>query len=259
MSKIALSIVAHADDTEFFAGGTVAKLVEEGFEVHEIITSDNGIGSFELDRETLVKHSADEAFASARILGKQPPILLGYRDAFLCEIPHTTLREMFMRDIRRIQPTVLLTFDPFAPFETHPDHRAVGMAATEAADFSHLPLFHPEHPDPPHVVPQKYFFAKHPVHANKIIELTEAQVVKKIDALCAHNSQMKLTIDEIVQSLKITGKHAEMLPMLDRDNYRPALEMMIKMWAQKTGRKAGYAYGEEFRYEVIGDLFEQGL
>jgi hypothetical protein len=74
----------------------------------------------------------------------------------------------------------------------------------------------------------------------------------KIEALCAHDSQMKLTVDDLRASLQATGKCPELLPLLERDNYRPALEAMIRAWAARVGARAGFQYGEEFRREEAG-------
>jgi LmbE family N-acetylglucosaminyl deacetylase len=255
MDKVALLLVAHADDTEFFAGATVARLVSEGYAVTEVIATDNSRGSFELDSETLVTQSREvEARKAAAVLGKQDLVFLGYPDGFLCETPHTVLRERLIRVIRRVRPRIVMTFDPWAPFEPHPDHRAVAMAAVEAIGFAHMPLFHPEHRREglaPHLVAERYFFAKVPAHADHVVDVT-AFIDRKIEALCAHDSQMKLTVDDLRASLQATGLRPELLPLLDRDNYRPALDAMIRAWGARVGAKSGYAYGEEFRHEVAG-------
>ena len=259
MEKTALLLVAHADDTEFFAGGTVARLVSEGYAVTEVIATDNARGSFELDSETLVTQSREvEARRAAAVLGKRDLVFLGYPDGFLCETPHTVLRERFIRTIRQVRPRVVLTFDPWASFEPHPDHRAVAMAAVEALAFSHMPLFHPEHRRDglaPHLVAERYYFAKVPAHADRVVDIS-AFIGKKIEALVAHESQMKATVDDLRLSLETTGLRPELLPLLDRDNYHPALDAMIRAWARRVGAKAGHEYGEEFRYEVAGGFLD---
>ncbi|MHA1569497.1 MAG: PIG-L deacetylase family protein [Alphaproteobacteria bacterium] len=252
-----LLFTAHADDTEFFAGGTIAKFVAEGREVYEVITTNNERGSYELDRETLVAESRDkEAREAARVLGKKDVFFLEYPDGFLADYPINEIREKFMRFIRQIKPRTIMTFDPWAPFEAHPDHRQVAMAAVEAAGFAQMPLFHPEHRKEglePHQVAEYYFFAKSAERADHVVDISET-IDKKIDALCAHESQMKLTIDDIKMTLQAVGVDADSLVMLDRDNYRPVLEIYIKQWAEQVGAKAGYRYGEEFRYEQVGGM-----
>jgi len=252
-----LILTAHADDAEFFAAGTIARFVSEGRDVYEVITTNNERGSFELDRETLISDSRDkEAREAARILGKKEIFFLEYPDGFLGDTSVNELREKYFRFIRKIRPRTVMTFDPWAPDEPHPDHRRVAMAACEALSFSQMPLFHPEHAKEglePHMVPEVYYFAKNPERANKVVDITDF-IDKKIDALCAHDSQMKMTIDDLKMSLAATGADPETLVGLDRENYRPILEMFIRNWAEKVGSKAGCHYGEEFRVEQAGDL-----
>ncbi|MCP4641364.1 MAG: PIG-L family deacetylase [bacterium] len=249
-----LILVAHADDTEFMAGGTVARFADEGREVVEVITTNNERGTFELTPERIIPQSEDEAREAARILGKKEVVFLGYSDGMLSDTPVNELREKFMRLIRRYRPKTLMTFDPWAPFEPHPDHRRVAFAAVEAVSFSHLPLFHPEHRDDglePHLVLEQYYLAKDPTHANKVVDIS-AFIDQKIDALCAHDCQMKLTIDDLKMALTASGAAPELADQLDRDNYRPLLELYVKAWAQEVGAKAGHEYGEEFRHEMAG-------
>ena len=151
--KSVLVIVAHADDMEFMAGGTIAKMADLGYTVREVIATNN-------ERGTLEPGWSTEFTAEARRVE-----FLGYEDGRLSETPLNELRERCMRAIRRHRPDVLLTWDPHAPYEDHQDHRSVAWAATEAAMFAHFPLYHPEHRDEglePHYVGERYFFAKSP-------------------------------------------------------------------------------------------------
>jgi len=257
-----LIFAAHADDTEFWAGGTVARWVAEGREVYEVITTNNERGSFELDRQTLIAASRDkEAREAARILGKKDLFFLEYPDGFLGDYAVNEIREKYIKIIRRLKPQTVMTFDPWAPFEPHPDHRRVATAAMEAVGFAHMPLFHPEHLAEgltAHLVPETYYFAKKTHEMNQVVDIS-GFIEKKIDAICAHDSQMKAMIDELRLSLGAAGIDPATLVMLDRNNYRPVLEMGIRGWAEKVGVPVGYAYAEEFRIERAGDIVRELL
>ena len=184
-------------------------------------------------------------------------VFLGYSDGFLGDVPVNELRQKFIRLIRIHRPRVLMTWDPWAPFETHPDHRQVAMAAVEAAEFAGMPLFHPEQLREGlqvHMVPERYYFAKFPERANKMVDITPF-MDRKIEALLAHDSQMKLTVDSVRKAFEAMDPDTEILGMLDRENYGPVLAMFIKAMGKKVGEKAGCEYGEEFRYETVTDLF----
>jgi LmbE family N-acetylglucosaminyl deacetylase len=172
----------------------------------------------------------------------------------MADVPAHELREKFMRLIRSYRPGIVITLDPWAPFEPHPDHRRVAFAAVEALAFAHMPNFHPEHRQDglePHLVAEQYFFAKDSRHANKVVDISQ-YIDRKIEALCEHDSQMKLTIDDLKMALEVSGLAPELQAQLDRENYRPLLALYVKAWAAEVGKKAGFEFGEEFRYEQAG-------
>src|SRR3990170_8330627 len=234
-SKTVLVIVAHADDMEFMAGGTIARMADMGYVIREVIATNNERGT--LAPEWSLQFTADarreEARRGAQALGVDPDIeFLGYEDGRLSETPLNELRERCMRAIRRLRPQVLLTWDPFARYENHQDHRAVAWAAMEAASFSHFPLYHPEHRDEglePHYVGEHYFFAKVPRDVNKAVDIS-GYVERKIEALCQHVSQMELTVSDLQLQLAASGIDLPALASADPKAYRPLIETMIPTW-----------------------------
>ena len=173
-SRRVLAIVAHADDLELMAGGTVAKMIKKGFEVYQIITANGEKGSFSVNKEVLIRRRREEARASAEFLGLKDIFLVHYPDGELSHFPRNDLGEKFVKISRQTKPDILLTWDPFARFEVHPDHRIVGMVATEAATFSHYPLYYSEHLQQglePHYVAEYLFIAKHNRDANKFVDI----------------------------------------------------------------------------------------
>ncbi len=258
-SKTVLVIVAHADDMEFMAGGTIARMAGMGYRVREVIATNNERGT--LDPEWSTAFTADarreEARRGAKALGVDPEIeFLGYEDGRLSETPLNELRERCLRAIRRHRPDLLFTWDPFAPYENHQDHRAVAWAAMEAASFSHFPLYHPEHRDEglaPHFVGERYFFAKSPRDANKAVDISD-HVERKIEALCEHTSQMELTVADLQLQLAASGLELPALRDADPKDYRPVIETMIRTWAAGVGRRHGMGFAEEFRRERFGGI-----
>jgi len=258
-AKNVLVIVAHADDTEFKAGGTIARMADMGYVIREVIATNNERGT--LEPEWSLQFTADarreEARRGAQALGVDPDIeFLGYEDGRLSETPLNELRERCMRAIRRVRPDVLFTWDPFAPYENHQDHRAVAWAAMEAASFSHFPLYHPEHRDEglePHYVGEQYFFAKAPRDVNKAVDISD-YVDRKIEALCRHVSQMELTVASLQVDLAASGLELPALADADPKDYRPVIETMIRTWAAGVGRRHGMAFAEEFRRQRFGGI-----
>jgi LmbE family N-acetylglucosaminyl deacetylase len=259
VSKRVLVIVAHADDMEFMAGGTIAKMADLGYEIREVIATNNERGTLDPDWDTrfTAETRREEARRGASVLGVNPDVeFLGYEDGWLGAIAGIELREKCMRAIRKHKPDILFTWDAFTPYEEHPDHRAVAMAATEAASFSHFPLYHPEHRDEglqPHYVGERYFFAKSPRDTNKIVDISD-QIDRKIAALCEHTCQMELTVTDLQLALKASGLDLPTLADADAKNYRPVIDAQIRGWAGAVGKRAGFAYGEEFRRVRFGGI-----
>lgn len=112
--KVVALFGAHADDIELGAGGTCAKLVEAGYEVHVVVATD------EVD-DTVAAARREEAIAAARILGVQQDRIhfLGFADGHVrCDrVSVTRVRELFRE--RSIRPSVILTH---TEADSHQDH-----------------------------------------------------------------------------------------------------------------------------------------
>jgi len=130
-----LVLAPHPDDAEFYAGGTLAKWLSEGCRVFIAIATNGSVGSFSHTAEVLTTLRRQEALRAALIMGAEPPIMLDHPDMGLDCLPPGHLREQFTRLIRQLKPDVLVAGDPFAPGETHPDHRATAWAASDAVSY----------------------------------------------------------------------------------------------------------------------------
>jgi LmbE family N-acetylglucosaminyl deacetylase len=246
-----LVLTPHPDDAEFFAGGTLAKMAIAGAEVTIIIATNGNKGSFELGAVELAEVRRIEALRAAAVLGVKEVVFLEHEDGALDRLDPGHLREQFMRAIRERQPDILITFDPFAPFEDHPDHRAVGFAALEAVNFASYPLYHPEHLDAglePHQVNER--FAKNPTYANKAIDISET-LDAKIAAILEHKSQVRFLSEDWMQRTGAAGASvAAILSQVGEENEGSAQGMawMIRQQARADGAAVGLEFAERFRY-----------
>ncbi len=130
-----LVIVAHPDDAEFGAGGTIARWVREGREVFLAVTTNGDKGSADPDMtpEGLVKIREEEQREAARVLAVKEVVFLGYPDAFLEDTP--ALRRDIVRLIRYFKPGIVVTHNPYPGlrrFIQHRDHRVTGMVTLDA-------------------------------------------------------------------------------------------------------------------------------
>jgi len=261
MSKVVLALVPHPDDAEFSAGGLLAKLAAEGARVHIVVATDGRRGSFEADSDTLIALRAEEMRRAAAVLGAEPPILLGYPDGELDTLPAGVLRERFIRAIRQFKPDVVVTQDPYAFFEPHPDHRVVAWAATEALNFSRMPLFHPEHLAEglaPHLVVEKYFYANVPTLANRCVDISD-YLARKVAALAEHRSQMTFLVAGVLYEAEAAGLNPRAMFGAEVDNPAALLGWAMQVEAAKVGQQFGVRYGEAYRFERFTPLIESVL
>ncbi|OGO52052.1 MAG: hypothetical protein A2148_06910 [Chloroflexi bacterium RBG_16_68_14] len=253
--KRVLVFEAHGDDMEFTSGGTIAKFADRGHEVTLVVATDNDKGSFELTAEELRAARDREVHGAAEVLGIQRVICLGYSDGELQEqAPLHVLRGRFMRIIREVKADIVFTWDPFTPYEGHPDHRAVATAANEAASFAHFPLYYPEQVREglePYYVSEQWFFAKAPRDRNKFVDITD-YIDKKIEALYQHESQMVLTVQDLQFALRASGLEVPWLADLDPHDYREAIDRQMRAVARAVGRECGFEYAEGFRRTRFG-------
>jgi LmbE family N-acetylglucosaminyl deacetylase len=258
MPSVVLALTAHPDDAEFFAGGTLAGMIASGARAHILVATDGRRGSFEHDSAGLAALRAEEGRRAAAALGAEPPVLLGYPDLELDHLPAGTLREAFIRAIRQIRPDAVVAEDPFAPYDPHPDHRAVAWAASDALAFSHLPLVHPEHAEDglqPHFVAEKYYYSEHLPSTNRVVDIT-LTLEAKLRALGEHRTQVVFLVEDVMRQARSAGLDVKAVlgsmagePML-------ALEWALRAQAAEVGARIGVAYGEAFRYVRFHPLVE---
>lgn len=261
MPSVVLALTAHPDDAEFFAGGTLAGMIASGARVHILVATDGRRGSFEHDSAGLAALRAEEGRRAAAALGAEPPILLGYPDLELDRLPAGTLREAFIRAIRQIRPDAVVAEDPFAPYDPHPDHRAVAWAASDALSFSHLPLMHPEHLEQglqPHFVVEKYFFSEHPPSTNRVIDVS-ATLDVKLKALAEHKSQVSFLVEDVLRQARLAGLDVDSVLGTMAAEPRLALDWALRAQAAEVGSRIGVAYGEAFRYVRFHPIVESLL
>jgi LmbE family N-acetylglucosaminyl deacetylase len=224
--KTAMAIVAHPDDIEFGAAGTLAKWAKHGAQITYVhVTSGNG-GTHDpqYTRETIAQLREQEVAAAAAVCGVQELEFLRHNDGEV--VANLELRKELIRVIRKHKPEVVISMDPTAMFFgngyiNHPDHRAVAVATMDAVfPTSSMPLMYPE------------LGAAHQVYEVWIqftsqedtwVDISET-VDLKAQALAQHKSQVGE--DEV---------------------------KMVRQWALEAGRKLVPAEGFKVMYLVQRD------
>ena len=185
-----LVVGAHPDDPEFGAGGTIAAFTAAGQEAHYIVCTDGSKGSKDraIVQRDLIERRQVEQRGAATELGVAGVTFLEQIDG---EMENTrAVRLRIARRIRELRPHVLITHDAWRPWQLHPDHRATGLAVTDAfvaaRDHLYLPELLAEGLDP-WPVPELWLFgALEPDHWVD----TTATIERKLAALRHHASQI---------------------------------------------------------------------
>ena len=226
--KVVLGIAAHPDDLDFSSSGTMAKLAQNGAEIHYLILTDGSQGSADYDASPLelAKIREAEQRSALKVIGSKPEnvTFLGYPDGAL-QITMEVKKDV-VKVIRIVKPDVVVTMDPsvlyssLRGFINHPDHRAAGQIALDAV----FPLARD------HMAFPQLFSEGFLPHKVKTVLLTNFE---------KHNYFVDIssTIDIKVAALK---EHASQVPDIDK------AETMIKQWSSTMGKEAGYQYAEAF-------------
>ena len=134
--KRALAVMAHPDDVDFSAAGTIATWTDAGIEVTYLMVTDGDAGGFDddLPRSEMAPLRRAEQVAAAKCVGVTDVRFLGYPDG---RVEATLgLRRDIARVIRQVRPDRVVIPSPERNYERihagHPDHRAVGSAALDA-------------------------------------------------------------------------------------------------------------------------------
>ncbi|MFN2505666.1 MAG: PIG-L deacetylase family protein [Acidimicrobiales bacterium] len=226
----ALAIGAHPDDVEFGCGGTLAKWVAAGCEIHHLICTDGSKGSWSPDEDLaalVATRQQEQRAASVALGGRGDVVFLGWRDGEL----EAGLRQRseVCYWIRRLRPDVVLGHDPWKRYRLHPDHRAAGFLVVDGIVAARDPHFFPEQDVAPHR-PAKLLLweADEPDHVEDIGGFLDA----KLRALLAHQSQY-------VTTMRID----------DHDSHEQVerFEERMRARAAEHGAFAELAYGERFK------------
>jgi len=194
-----LVIAAHPDDPDFGVAGTAASLARAGHAVHYLMCTSGDAGSEDADQSPveLMRMREAEQQAAGRILGLSGVHYLRFPDGEL--EPSIPLRKAIVRVMRQLKADVVICQDPRSlvdddsTYLNHPDHRAAGQAALDAA--------FPAAGNPsafrdllaegllPHKPREVWLYFTSSAFANHWVDISET-IELKVAALAAHESQI---------------------------------------------------------------------
>jgi LmbE family N-acetylglucosaminyl deacetylase len=182
--KVLAAIQPHCDDIPIFAGGTVAKLIKEGYTGYLIrTTNDDHAGRGVSVGEVILNNERDNEKV-ADVLGLSKVYDLGYRNHRMDNISIVELRSRLIFLFRMLKVDTVVCFDPWGHYEENPDHYVTARAVESACWMAGGGLDYPEHKDAgilPHSVREKYYFARGPQLVNRIVDISET-IEQKVES-----------------------------------------------------------------------------
>lgn len=225
-ASVVLGVAAHPDDLDFAAGGTIAKLAEQGARVYYLILTDGSKGTSDAKAEfsKLVKERQKEQQDAAAALDVEEIFFGNFEDGTLENTAE--VRKEIVRHIRKLKPDTVITIDPSMLYVAklgiinHPDHRAAGQAALDA------------------VYPLACNAPSFPELAQEGLEPHKVRTV-----LLANYNQWTCCVDTTQtqgQKAAAIQAHASQQPGLS--GWKPALDQLTKEAGEAIGCKCGEAF-----------------
>jgi LmbE family N-acetylglucosaminyl deacetylase len=264
--KVLAVIQPHCDDIPIFAGGTVAKLIDEGYTGYLIRTTNDDAAGSGKNYGEVVSNNEFDTEEVARVLGLKKTYHLNYRNHNMDEnnIQEIKARMIFL--IRMLKIDTVICYDPWAPYENNPDHYITGRALEAAITPAGSHLDYPEQLDlvKPHSVAERYFFTRRgPQYVNRIVDISK-YIDKKVESNMVNVTQGPAGKNGSILRKKLAAE-GKSLPILGNDD-RTADFNYIKHFVldiesprlrfapsdKKIGEKYGLEWAERFHY--IGPL-----
>lgn len=223
-----LAVMAHPDDIDFSAAGTIATWTDQDIEVTYLIVTPGDAGGFDpaVPRADIPGIRQAEQRAAAKCVGVEDVRFLDYPDGMVEAT--LGLRRDIARVIRQVRPDRVLLPSPERNYQRiyagHPDHRAVGSAALDAV-----------YPD-----------ARNPFTFPELLseEGLEAWTVREVwipGATPNHWVDVTSTFDRKVAALRAH---------VSQTAHHPDLEGMLRSWLGANAAQAGLPEG------VLAEAFQ---
>jgi LmbE family N-acetylglucosaminyl deacetylase len=252
--KVLLAMQAHSDDIPLFAGGTVAKLIKEGYTGYLLRATNDDMGDDVGQRGSIGEHvlrNERENAEVARVLGLKRTFDLNYNNHRMADVSHNELQCRLIFLIRLLKVDTVICWDPWAHDEENPDHYQLARTLETAAWMAGRPHDFPEQLAAGlelHTVHDKYYYARRP-------EITRVVDISGVMDTKIESNRMNVAKgpgghkgSELRAQL---AKRNLRLPILGDDDDtadRNYIREFTLAEDRALGRKFGLEYAEAFHY-----------
>jgi LmbE family N-acetylglucosaminyl deacetylase len=248
--KVFALITPHLDDGPIFAGGTVAKLLNEGYTGYFIRVSNDEKDSYNLTLGETVLANEQDAAQFVKVAGLKKCYDLNYRNHGLDDVSRMEIRVRLIFLFRLLKVDTVLSYDPWGHYEENPDHYVTAQAVEAACWMSGDHLDFPEQFEvglKAHSVSEKYYFARGPQLANRVVDIAPT-LQQKIAYIKSCKNMIANMVRSTNDSLAARGMR---IPALaggqDAANDAYVQAAFIER-DKRVGAKYGLEYAEEFHY-----------
>jgi LmbE family N-acetylglucosaminyl deacetylase len=249
--KVLAVIQPHCDDIPFYAAGTVAKLIYEGYTGYLIRTSnDDAAGAGASMGERVLNNEKDNA-AVAKVLGLKKTYDLNYRNHRMDQFNIQDIKGRFIFLFRLLKVDTLIGYDPWGLYEENPDHYITARAVEAARWMAGMGTDYPEQLEvvKPHTVREMYYFARGPQLVNRVVDISpfidikvESNVVCKTQGPGGNNgARLRKRLAEEGKKLAILGNDDQTA------NFNYIKEFVLDQ-DRMIGEKYGLEWAECFHY-----------
>lgn len=234
-----LAFMAHPDDAEFLCAGTLARLKQQGYDIHMATMTAGDGGSAVLLNEEIARIRYNEAEQAAAIL--EADYFCAHQKDFFVAFGQQTVQSA-IEIIRRANPILVITHSPQDYMTDHEQTSLIVRAACFAASAPNAKTHADEPALPLAAIPHLYYtdalegkdIFGAPIPPGFYIDISDV-IETKTQMLACHASQRDW-----------------LLKQHGMDHY---IESM-KQWSARRGAEAGVQYAEGFR-QHLGHAYPQ--
>ncbi len=214
--RVFAAVFAHSDDLAIFAGGTIMKLISEGYKGYFIKTTNDEMDSYDLSFAETIYRIAKETDDVVEYMKLGKLYSLDYKNHYLEHSQLTEIRHRLITLFRFLKVDTVITFDPWGHYEENPDHYITAHAVETASWTAGRQLDLPELKDMglhPKFITRKYLVARGPQLVNRVVDISPV-ASKKLECMKLHVTPMdnmyrtyldlhpgaQITQDEFVES-----------------------------------------------------------
>ncbi|MEX2114243.1 MAG: PIG-L family deacetylase [Pirellulales bacterium] len=248
--KVLATIAPHSDDHSILAGGTIAKLIAEGYTGYLIRTSNDEKDSYDLSLGQTVAANEADNLSMAKVLGIKQVFDLGYRNHRMDDDSRVEMRARLIFLFRLLKVDTIFSYDPWGHYEENPDHYVTAQCVEAACWMAGGHLDFQEHFAAglkPHAVSEKYYYARGPQLVNRVVDISTT-MDQKMAAIRANKTMIGNMAREYRDAL---AKRNLKLPELEGDAesaIRAYANLRFRNGFAQRGKLYGLEYAERFHY-----------